>query len=239
MMNMQRVIGALVIIVPIEKSVVRMFRGGSFLGSKMASEKMVAVNWASWVWIPALTLVESTFRVSASIIIRKSMGFGPEELSHPFQLVTVESRSIVSVALCFEYWKEAWEERYEMTPELRIIHWQLMAFSNHSRRGCGTLVCGLPTVRVNLILTDHSVPWDSFHISPLKNHTKNQCGCFAWFRHWSPVWCKIMGLPVQHGNIEGAQSLWRRDGCWEPIRMLGTVSVSRPQNKESHSSWWK
>lgn len=70
----------------------------------------------------------------------------------------MKSRPISSAALLYEYWKEGRYDRYEMTSKLSIRQWQLVAISYYNRRGCSILVFGLPTMKLNRIVTDYSLP---------------------------------------------------------------------------------
>lgn len=174
------------------------------------------------------------------------MGFG-REVPWPSSSSLFLSQEIGDQAYffrCSVYWvlEGSREDRYEMTSELSIRLWQLMAFSSHSSWGCSTLMCGLPTMRISLMLTDDSMPWDLFFFSRLID----LCKCFAWFWHWSPVWHVMMGIPVLLGSLGRIKSLWRRDGYEEPVRML-TIQGMYPDLKigrimaanESKKMLWK
>lgn len=127
------------------------------------------------------------------------------------------------------------EDRHEMTSELSVRLCQLMAFSSHSSRGWSALMCGLPTVRISLILTDDPMPWDLLFFSWLID----LCKCFSWFWHWSPVWHVMMGIPVpcptwkSWEDTEPLKERWMWGACQDAG---DTGNVSRPQNEENHGS---
>ena len=134
--------------VAIEKSIVRMFRGGSFLGqnrSRMVSQQSSGCELDIQCLNPHFNLGKFTLHgLSFYMCQRKIWVLDQRSFNIP------SSSSLQELGLCIQLLSIAHTgrkpERIDRTPEWKTRHWQLIDFCNHSRRGYSTLEYGLSTI---------------------------------------------------------------------------------------------